>query len=70
MHAQRFAPVAALEVRDDEAGGERVARRRSVDGFDLRRRRPRDLLPFSSKTAPSAPSVSATSFPREFTSCS
>ena len=41
--AQRLLPVAALEQRDDEAGGERVAGGRAVDGLHARRRGARDL---------------------------
>src|ERR671923_496421 len=35
--AERLVPVAPLEVRDDKARGERVARRRAVDGVHRRR---------------------------------
>ena len=55
--------VAALEQRDDEAGGERVARGGAVHRLDRRRRRAGDLAAVLESTAPSAPSVTATSLP-------
>ena len=41
---ERLLLVAALEQRDEQAGGEGVAGRGAVDDLDLRRRRARDLL--------------------------
>src|SRR5919108_542772 len=43
--AERLVPVAPLEVRDDKARGERVARRRAVDGVHLRRDSASHLAP-------------------------
>ena len=72
-HARRSASSrgAPLEQRDDEAGGERVAGRGAVDGVDPRRRR-RARPRARPRRAPRPPrrSVTATSLPRETTSCS
>ena len=65
-----FVPPAPLEVRDDEAGGERVARRSAVDRFYLRRLCPRDLLAVLEQDGALRSKRERDELPREFTSCS
>ena len=50
--AERLLRAAPLEQRDDETGGERVARGGAVDRLDRRRRRARDLLPVLEQDRP------------------
>ena len=58
---QRLVPVPPFEMGDDEAGREGVARRRAVDSVDRGGSARAISSPRSSSTAPSGPSVSATS---------
>ena len=59
-HARRSASSdSTLEQRNEEAGGERVAGRRSVDGVDLRRSSARHLFPALEEHGALGPNVTA-----------
>ena len=68
--AEGLLVLAALEERDEQAGGEGVAGCGAVDGVDGGGSARATSSPSSSSTAPSAPSVSATSPSRRFSASS